>query len=137
MKIVGALLLTFLASSLVNVRAQEKAEEYRDAFKGAAPARDYTLEEKLAHYKMDDELRSGFYLIYDCDKKAFTCVDDVSFNYCKDRRNNLSYFEKEKKYACAPLKKYVDREACLHANYEVMQAAPFTRFCYVKNDQLN
>lgn len=89
-------------------------------------------EDKLAHYKMDANYRSGQFLIYDCDKKIYTCVDDLSNEDCKDKRAK-NIFMREKLYSCAPLKKYSDRIECLKDNYQIMEKAPFTRFCYPKN----
>jgi hypothetical protein len=93
---------------------------------------DNSLETRLSNFKIDENFRAGEYLIYDCKKKAYTCVDDNSFETCKMRREE-SKNKKQRVYLCAPLKKFPNRKACLLYNYDVIQAVNTDRFCFPKN----
>lgn len=90
---------------------------------------DDSLETKLANFKIDEHYRAGEYLIFDCKKKAYTCVDENSNETCKLRREE-SKAKGIRPYLCAPLKKFADREKCLVENYKVVEAVNFERFCY-------
>jgi hypothetical protein len=94
---------------------------------------DDSLETKLANFKIDQYFRAGEYLVYDCQKKAYTCVDENSFETCKLRRED-SKNKKQKEYWCAPLKKFENREKCLQQNYATLEAVHITRFCAPIND---
>lgn len=90
---------------------------------------DDSLEAKLSNYKIDEHNRAGEYLIFDCKKKAYTCVDENSFETCKTRRED-SKQKRSRQYLCAPLKKFDDREKCLIENYKAIEAVNFERFCF-------
>ena len=92
---------------------------------------DNSLETKLANFKIDQHYRAGEYLIFDCKKKAYTCVDENSYETCKTKREE-SKAKGIRPYFCAPLKKFADREKCLIENYKAVEAVNFERFCYPK-----
>ena len=93
---------------------------------------DNSLETKLSNFKIDRDNRAGEYLIFDCKKKAYTCVDENSYENCKMLRED-SKLKRSRKLTCAPLRKFADREKCLIENYKAIEAVNFERFCFPKN----
>lgn len=84
---------------------------------------------RKSDYAINTSYRGGEYLIYDCKGKYYTCVDDTSYDACKIKRKD-SKDKNELKYACAPLKKFKDKEECLAYNYKAIEAVSVKRFCY-------
>lgn len=117
------LVLFLLVSSFAQIRAEDEAQPEKKI--------DNSLETRLANFRIDENFRAGEYLIYDCGKKAFTCVDENSFDTCKLRREE-SRDKNRRVLLCAPLKKFSNRESCLLYNYELIQKAHTEKFCYRK-----
>ena len=90
------------------------------------------ISSKRADYPINDDYKSGANLIYDCRRGFYVCVDDVSYELCKTRREK----DKDKKkdvYACAHLKKFSTHEDCGKKNYEIIELFASKRFCYPQN----
>jgi hypothetical protein len=82
-------------------------------------------------YKMDWKYSAGEYLIYDCERKHFACIDKSSQENCVEERA-FALAQKLPSLPCAPLKKYTDKTACVHENYKVVDINALKRFCYPK-----
>ncbi len=83
-------------------------------------------------YPLDDKYKGGPYLIYDCERKHYACVDVDGHELCKTARQK-SIDEKTKEYACAPLKIFDEKKKCIIKNYEVMERNAWKRFCFIKS----
>lgn len=92
-------------------------------------AEDNDWDTKRSNYAIDWKYHAGQFLIYDCDRKHYACVDSDGFDKCTTARNK-SKAEKAKKYSCAPISKYENKEACVLANYKVLESLALKRFCY-------
>lgn len=80
-------------------------------------------------YKIDYKFEAGRILIYDCQDKHWTCINEPSLEKCMDKRN----YEIEQgavKYSCAPLRTYETKEECIKANYRFSSIPMMKRFCY-------
>ena len=93
---------------------------------------DEALSEKRANYQINEFYKAGSFLIYDCYRGYYTCVDEDGFNKCRDKRLEDTKL-KLKDYSCAPLKKLPTNKECAYKNYEVIEANAKKRFCYPKN----
>jgi hypothetical protein len=82
-------------------------------------------------YQISENYVAGEYLIYDCQREFFACVNLESNESCQVRRNN-SIKLAEKKYPCAPLKKFNDKRECVLRNYSAIETAKLKRFCFAK-----
>lgn len=91
------------------------------------PAKNFRKED----YPLDDKYKGGPYLIYDCERKHYACVDVDGHELCKTARQK-SIDEKAKEYACAPLKMFDEKTKCVLKNYEVMERNAWKRFCFIK-----
>lgn len=70
----------------------------------------------------------GEYLIYDCEKGSFLCVNDSGFQLCKGRRESDRYLKKIS-YRCAPLKKYQNQKECIDAQLQFINNPKQKSFC--------
>jgi hypothetical protein len=80
-------------------------------------------------YLIDWKYHAGEYLIYDCEREHYACVDIDGNANCLEERN----FAKEKKFSsltCAPLKKFKNKKECVEENYKVVDIGAKKRFCY-------
>lgn len=84
---------------------------------------------KKSDYKIDWKYSAGQYLIYDCDRNHYACVDVSGFDNCQEERN-FAIGKKLTNYPCAPLKKFSDKSACVIKSYEVVDNMALKRFCY-------
>lgn len=94
---------------------------------------DEQLAAKRANYQINDYFKAGNYLIYDCFRGYYTCVDEDGFNKCKELRQK-DKVDNKPQYSCAQLKKFSDHAGCAKTNYEVIEANAKKRFCYPKNN---
>jgi hypothetical protein len=72
--------------------------------------------------------REGSYLIYDCKDRHFACVDEESYNGCRERREK-ALRALSKYLECAPLKKFDTQKKCRKVHYEQMHSVANKSFC--------
>lgn len=85
----------------------------------------------LEEYPLDDRYKAGKFLIYDCQRKHYACVNQDGNNSCIERREE-SKAKNAGEYDCAPLKTFPDKKNCLLKNYEVVEMNAWKRFCFPK-----
>ena len=89
------------------------------------------IESPKSVYKIDTKYFAGKYLIYDCEKKHYACVDSVGNSRCKELR--ISAIEsKAQIYPCAPLSTNPDKKSCVEKSYKFVESNANKRFCYPK-----
>ncbi len=101
------------------------------SFQGLAQD-DEALSAKKANYQVNDNYKSGNFLIYNCESGYYSCVDQDGYTKCQEKRQ-LAMDKKKKTYPCAPLKKFQNKKLCGQKNYEVVESLAMKRFCYPKN----
>jgi hypothetical protein len=82
-------------------------------------------------YQIDWQYKAGQYLIYDCERRHYACVDLDGNSNCEEERS----FAIEKKatiYPCAPLSKFANKKSCVEKNYKIVDINALRRFCYPK-----
>jgi len=79
---------------------------------------------------------SGEYLIYDCIKGNFACVDADSFEDCQEARA-FSIKISQSILPCAPLKKYPHFDDCEKAQYKEIESPKKKEFCFLKRSKIN
>ena len=72
--------------------------------------------------------RSGHYLIYDCHKRHFACVNKGSFEYCQKRRKTALLLKK-KRVPCAPLKNFSLLDKCIKNQLKFIGETVNKKFC--------
>ncbi len=87
---------------------------------------------KNSNYPIDWKYKAGEYLIYDCERSYYACVDKEGQETCKKERN-AALENKSKDLKCASLKKFQNKKSCVIENYNVLYRNAFRRFCYPKN----
>ena len=70
----------------------------------------------------------GEFLIYDCEKGSFVCVNERGFQMCKGKREGDRYLKKIS-YRCAPLKKYKTQKDCFAAQLKFVNHPKKKSFC--------
>ncbi len=73
--------------------------------------------------------RRGPFLIYDCERGYYACVNKDGFNYCKDIRND----SRKKRYrilSCAPLKKFEVKKDCIAVQKKLVDYPVNKFFCF-------
>jgi hypothetical protein len=83
------------------------------------------------NYQIDWKYNAGEYLIFDCDRNHYACVNDEGNNNCLEERK-FAIETKEIKYPCAPLKKFSDKKTCVKKNYQIVDLNAIRAFCYPK-----
>jgi hypothetical protein len=86
-------------------------------------------------YLISNTYRNGEYLIYDCKKRHFACVNNESFAYCKNKRKE-SFELRQSHHPCAPLKKFKEQELCFKKQVELIGQVPNKKFCINVNRKL-
>jgi hypothetical protein len=71
---------------------------------------------------------SGEYLIYDCQKGSFICVDEFGFQDCLASRENAIRVS-QPNLPCAPLKKFTHFDDCEIAQYKEIESPKEKIFC--------
>ena len=92
---------------------------------------DEALQEMRANFQINDYFKAGSYLIFDCWRGYYTCVDEDGYKLCGELRQQ-DMDKKKSEYSCAPLKNFPTKTACAKKNYEVVEAVAKKRFCYPK-----
>lgn len=75
------------------------------------------------------EYNRGEYLIYDCKKQSFICVNKESFEACGENRV-LAKEEKKHNLACAPLLSFKTQKACFEKQITNIERARIKTYCY-------
>ena len=96
----------------------------------AAPA-DTFIQPRNFDYKIDWKYNAGEYLIYDCERRNYACVNMEGNANCIEERN-FAIETKESSYPCAPLAKFSDKKSCVLKNYKIVDINALRRFCYPK-----
>ncbi|MDD0852284.1 hypothetical protein HBN50_04205 [Halobacteriovorax sp. GB3] len=86
--------------------------------------------------KISSEYRRGQFLIYDCKKKSFICVDKDSFELCKSKRLEMREL-KSRHLSCAPLKDFKDQKVCFDNQLDNIYRARIKTYCYTRKKRLN
>lgn len=86
------------------------------------------MERMRTEPKISSEFARGEYLIFDCSKRYFTCVNKVSFEKCKLLREK-GYRGKRKLLPCAPLKEFKSQEACFKKQYSLIHNQKAKGYC--------
>jgi hypothetical protein len=74
---------------------------------------------------------SGQYLIYDCKRASFICVDEYGFQDCQASRDNAIRVS-QASLPCAPLKKFPHFDDCEIAQYKEIESPKEKVFCKLK-----
>lgn len=119
------MILTFI---LIIMTVKVFAEEAADT---AAKPVEVELEVKKSNYRINGRYQAGEFLVYDCQGEYYACVDQDGSEKCREDRD-VSIKRKEKRYPCAPLKKFENKKTCLQKNYEVIESLALKRFCFPK-----
>jgi hypothetical protein len=72
--------------------------------------------------------KRGPYLVYDCERGNYACVDKDGFQLCKDFREQ-SIIKKNKVLSCAPLKKFDQLKLCIKKQKELVDFPVKKYFC--------
>ncbi len=106
------ILILFFASNCFGETVKELIRDTRDT-----------------NYQIDWKYKGGEYLIYDCERDHYACVNIDGDNNCKEERN-FAMEVKAAKYPCVSFKKFDNKKSCLEKNYEVVERKVVKRFCY-------
>ncbi len=79
-------------------------------------------------YLISDIYRTGEYLIYDCKKRHFACVNKESFVRCKEKRQE-SFRLRYSHHPCVPLKNFKEQDLCFKKQLELIEQIPDKKFC--------
>jgi len=92
---------------------------------------DQASQDRKTQYQIDFKYKAGDYLIFNCERKHYACVNLDGFQNCtEERRRALS--NKATNLSCAPLKKFNDKKLCVEKNYQLVDINAIKRFCYPK-----
>lgn len=83
------------------------------------------------NYAIDWKYVAGEFLIYDCTRGHYACVNFESNLNCIQERN-YAIERKMKKYPCAALAKFSNKKLCVEKNYKIVDINAPRRFCYPK-----
>lgn len=79
--------------------------------------------DKFARQKEEPRISNkwfrGSFLIYDCVKGHFACVNQVSFYKCEEQRAE-DIEENRPRLRCSPFKSFKEYESCIAMNYKKM-----------------
>lgn len=70
----------------------------------------------------------GRYLIYDCQKRHYVCVNLPSFYECQELRQK-EIDEKSVLFSCAPLKQFKRQKNCFDTHYSLIHRVTNKSFC--------
>lgn len=74
------------------------------------------------------EYKQGEYLIYDCSGHFYACVNDLSYENCRQKREQDNE-DKRSILSCAPLKKFKNQKECFDEQYEQIHTPKNKIFC--------
>lgn len=86
---------------------------------------------KKQDYPLDWKYHAGEYLIYDCERAHYACVNKEGNDNCREERSE-AIEKKLPQYPCAPLKKFENKKECVKENYHIQDIGAKKRFCYPK-----
>jgi hypothetical protein len=112
------LFLVFITLFSFNLHAQNKAE-------------DKSFIDPKINYQIDWQYVAGEYLIYDCQRSHYACVNKDGSQNCKEERT-FAIETKAKSYPCVPLKKFETKSACVGKQYKLVDIEAKKRFCFPK-----
>lgn len=120
---------------------QEKAEQEKAPKKAQKDSDKMTLEDeerrdemlkRIEEPRLSNKWFRGNYLIYDCDKGFYACVNRASFTECTDQRT-IRIEERRPALGCAPLKRFDSQKECFKVQYEKMHNQVPKIFCVHPN----
>ena len=85
----------------------------------------------ISDYEINWKYKAGEYLIYDCERRHYACVNHEGNSNCLEERN-FAIKKKLNNYPCAPLAKFDDKKSCVEKNYKIVDIDAPKRFCYPK-----
>lgn len=91
--------------------------------------------EPHAPVQISEIYTSGEYLIFDCKKRFYVCVDALNFEQCGEDRQ-FAIKQGYLNLPCAPLKKFDHHQYCVHAQYEKIYGAFNKEFCFAPDSVL-
>lgn len=106
-------------SSSTEVKAKEEKKDEKDSDKMSIDeesSRDTMVKQK-DEPRISNKWYRGNYLIYDCSKGNYICVNDISFLECQDQRQ-ADLDERRISLRCAPLKRFDSQDECFKVQYE-------------------
>lgn len=86
------------------------------------------LQQQKEEPRISNKWYRGNYLIYDCAKGSFICVNSVSFEYCENQRKE----DIDNRYPtlrCAPLKRFESQKKCFDVQYKSIHNQLPKAFC--------
>lgn len=112
------------ASAVGEEEVLSDSPEERGVFQAATLFDQHNLDRPIDH-----QYRRGKYLIYDCRRKFFVCVNGEGFSSCQESRDEA----KEERLAslpCAPLRTFDDEEQCVLKQQKLVESLTRTDFCH-------
>lgn len=86
------------------------------------------IEKASAEPLISNEFKQGEHLIYDCRGHHYACVNDISFSYCQDLRDEAIERKKDS-LPCAPLTKFKSQKECFKEQYKQIHQQKNKTFC--------
>lgn len=90
------------------------------------------LQKSIEEPRISNKWFRGNYLIYDCDKGFYACVNNRSFIQCTDQRT-IRIEERRPALGCAPLKRFDSQKECFKVQYAKMHNQVPKIFCVHPN----
>ncbi|GAB4012308.1 MAG: hypothetical protein Fur0010_08030 [Bdellovibrio sp.] len=87
-----------------------------------------SIEKAVLEPMISEDYKQGEHLIYDCKGHYFACVNDLSFELCRERRDD-AILNKRDILPCAPLKKYKTQNECFKNQYQQIHNPKDKLFC--------
>lgn len=87
--------------------------------------------ERAENFQMDWKYTGGKYLIFDCERSHYACVNKEGQDNCLEERKYALEI-KAKSYPCAPLRVFSDQVACIKESYKIVDIGANKRFCFPK-----
>ncbi len=86
----------------------------------------------LEEPRISNKWFQGNYLVYDCDKGFFACVNNTSYSLCSSQRTTRIE-ERNPALGCAPLKRFNTQEECFKVQYQKLHNQMPKLFCIHPN----
>ena len=90
------------------------------------------MQKNIEEPRLSNKWFRGNYLIYDCDKGFYACVNRPSFIKCTDQRT-IRIEERRPALGCAPLKRFDSQKECFKVQYEKVHNQVPKLFCVHPN----
>lgn len=91
-----------------------------------------TLQRKIEEPRISNKWFRGNYLIYDCDKAHYACVNSDSFEKCEYIRTSRKE-RRQPSLGCAPLKRFDTQGKCFEMQYAKVHNQVPKLFCIHPN----